>query len=336
MVLVSALVFAFPRGAAWAADAAAMSRSYVAVIADVQPRMVKIFGAGGFRGLESYQSGFLISPDGYLLTAWSTVLDAGEATAILDDGRRFTAEIVGIDPRMEIAVLKIEATELPYFALRDAQRLSLGTRVLAFSNLYGVATGDEPNSVLHGVVSGVTELNARRGSYETPYHGDVYILDAMTNNAGAAGGALTDSQGRLAGVLGKELRDARTDRWLNYAIPIDQLRSGIEDILAGRSVRANDETVNRPEQSANLAALGLVLVPNVLPHTPPFIDQVRPGSPAATAGLLPDDLIVLVGNRTAASQAALAEVVAEIDAVDPVRLTVMRGAELLELEIEPR
>ena len=108
---------------------------------------------------------------------------------ILDDGRKFTGEITGADPRSEIAILKIEADGLPYFPLSDVKRLVQGTRVLAFSNLYGVATGDEPTSVLHGVVSGITRLAARRGSFETPYRGDVYVLDAMTNNAGAAGGA---------------------------------------------------------------------------------------------------------------------------------------------------
>ena len=191
--------------------------SYAEVVADVQPRMIKVFGTGGLRSLESYQSGFLISKDGHVLTAWSYVLDSGDATVVLDDGRKFTSEIVGADPRMEIAVLKIDATDLPYFDLSSASPLQLGSRVLAFSNLYGVATGDEPTSVLHGIVAGRTKLSARRGSFKTPYRGNVYVLDAMTNNAGAAGGALTDSQGRLAGVLGKELRDAETNTWLNYA-----------------------------------------------------------------------------------------------------------------------
>ena len=60
--------------------------------------------------------------------------------------------------------------------------------MLALSNLFGVATGNEPASVQHGTVSVVTRLDARRGMFETPYHGPVYVLDLVTNNPGAAGG----------------------------------------------------------------------------------------------------------------------------------------------------
>src|SRR5262245_11520074 len=65
----------------------------------VQPRIVKIFGAGGLRGLEAYQSGFLISGDGHILTVWSYVLDSDVITIYLNDGRKYQAEVVGMDPR---------------------------------------------------------------------------------------------------------------------------------------------------------------------------------------------------------------------------------------------
>ena len=316
--------------------AEATSPSYANVIVNVQPRMVKIFGAGGLRNLESYQSGFLISDDGFILTAWSYVLDAGQATVILDDGRKFTGEITGADPRSEIAILKIEADGLPYFPLSDVKRLVQGTRVLAFSNLYGVATGDEPTSILHGVVSGITRLAARRGSFETPYRGDVYVLDAMTNNAGAAGGALTDSRGRLAAVLGKELRDAQTNAWLNYAVPIDEILDSIESILTGKEIDPSNEASRLPEESARLDVLGIILSPNINRSTPPFVDMILPNSPASKTDLKTDDLIVLVNGNTVSSQASVREYLREIDVVDPVRITVVRGTDLLEFEIEPR
>ena len=308
-------------------------RSYADIAVSVQPKMVKVFGAGGLRGLESYQSGFLISPDGFILTAWSYVLDTSEVTVVLNDGRKLLAETIGADPRSEIAIMKVEASELPHFKLGDALRLTPGQRVLAFSNLYGIATGDEPTSVLHGIVAGITKLSARRGVFETPYQGDVYVLDAMTNNAGAAGGALTDAKGRLAGVLGKELRDSTTNTWLNYAIPIDSLKGIVEDILAGREVRDPDSDV-LPKESADITALGIILVPDVISRTPPFVDQVRPTSVAATAGVQPDDLIVLVDGNTVSSQAAVREALARIDVVDPVRITVVRGNELIEFNLQ--
>ena len=87
----------------------------------------------------------------------------------------------------------------------------MGDRALAFSNLYGIASGSEQASLLQGFVSAVAPLAARRGVYQTPYQGKVYVVDAMINNAGAAGGALTDRAGNLAGMLGKELRSSLTN-----------------------------------------------------------------------------------------------------------------------------
>src|SRR5690606_36422171 len=86
-------------------------------IDDVQPKMVKIYGAGGYRNLESYGTGFVISPDGFIATVWSHLLDAAVITVVLDDGRRFEAELIGAEPRMELAVLKIDAEELPFVDL---------------------------------------------------------------------------------------------------------------------------------------------------------------------------------------------------------------------------
>ena len=94
-----------------------------------------------------------------------------------------------------------------------------GTRVMAFSNLFGVAVGDEPVSVQRGTISVITRLEARRGVFETPYRGPVYVLDVTTNNPGAAGGALVTRRGELIGMLGKELRNSLNNTWLNYAVP---------------------------------------------------------------------------------------------------------------------
>ena len=74
----------------------------------VQSKMVKIYGAGGLKGLEAYQSGFLISGDGHILTVWSYVLDTDYITIVLDDGRKFEGKIIGADPRLEMAILKID------------------------------------------------------------------------------------------------------------------------------------------------------------------------------------------------------------------------------------
>jgi S1-C subfamily serine protease len=320
------------------ARALATSGSFADVIAGVQPKMVKIYGAGGVRGLESYQSGFLISPEGHVLTVWSYVLDTDFIGVTLDDGRRYEGKLVGADPRLEIALLKIDAEDLDWFDWQQTPTPETGDRVLAFSNLFGVATGNEASSVLHGNVSAKTQLSARRGAFESTYQGPVLVLDAITNNPGAAGGALTDAQGRLIGILGKELRSSLNNTWLNYAIPIPELSSSIDDILAGRmSGRRDDEMTSRPENSISLNDLGIILIPNVLPKTPPFIDQVRADSPAAREGLQPDDLILFVNDRLVSSSHALRNELAYVDRIDEVRLTVQRGQDLLvvRLRVEP-
>jgi serine protease Do len=308
--------------------------TFAQVIEEVQPKIVKIFGAGGLRGLEAYQSGFLISGQGHILTVWSYVLDSEVVTVYLNDGRKFQAEMVGMDPRTEIAVLKIAADGLSHFNLDESITLGAGSRVLAFSNLYGVAVGNEAASVLKGAVAAKTDLAARRGAYETNYRGSVYVLDAMTNNPGAAGGALTDRRGRLAGLLGKELRSSLTNLWLDYAIPIAEIATPAEEIIAGKfHPTPRDENVKKPKEAHSLALLGIQLVPDFLPKTPPFVESVKAQSPAARAGVKADDLILFVNERVAASCKQLAEELTFVDRLDPVKLTIQRGQDLVEIMV---
>ena len=143
--------------------------------------------------MESYQSGFLISAEGHILTAFSHVLDSDTITVTFDDGRKFEATLVGADPRLEIAVLKIEATDLPYFDLesrRPRLRSELACSRSAIYSAWPPATSRLASCTAPSPPS--RSLAARRGAYETPYQGPVYVLDAMTNNPGAAGGALTN------------------------------------------------------------------------------------------------------------------------------------------------
>lgn len=307
--------------------------SLSAIVVPHQPKMVKLYGAGGVRGLEPYQSGFLISDEGHILTAWSYVLDTDYITATLDDGRKFEAKLVNADPRLELAVLKIDAVDVPYFDLELAVPADSGSRVLALSNLFGVAAGNEAASVQHGMIAVKTRLDARRGTFETPYHGPVYVLDAMTNNPGAAGGALLNQQGELLAMLGKELRSAQNNIWLNYAIPIAELQESVKRILEGNFQETPDAPALSPEEAVDLDQLGLVLVPDVLERTPPYVDQVRSQSPAAKAGLKADDLIVFLGQNVVHSCQSLRDELARVERETALKLVVMRGQELLEIEI---
>lgn len=318
-------------------------------IAGAARRVVKLYGAGGVRGLEAYQTGILVSPNGHIVTVLSTVLDSEAIDCVLDDGRRYPATLLGADPRRELAVLSIAGEDLPCYDLPPADQapaeppgdrrpsggVSPGTRVFALSNLFGVAVGDERVSAQHGVVSAIVPLEARRGAHEAPYRGDVYILDCTTSNPGSAGGALVDWRGRLVGMLGKELRATATGVWLNYALPIDEVARGYRSVLG-----AGAETPTPPPEPDGIpfdvALLGVVLVPDLLDKTPPFVESVRGGSAAAGAGLRPDDLLVAVNGRSVASRSAVQERLALVAGGDPVRLTVIRDGGIVECDLGPK
>lgn len=319
-------------GAAGLAGAASPQET----IAGAARKVVKIHGAGGVRGLEAYQTGILVSTAGHIMTVMSTVLDADELTCVLDDGRRYRATMLGIDPRRELALLAIEAEELPAYTLAASERVPVGTRIFALSNLFGVAVGDERVSAQHGVVSAHVPLEARRGGYEVPYRGDVYILDCTTNNPGSPGGAVVDWRGRLVGMLGKELRSAGSGVWLNYAVPVEALAEGYAAIISGTAASAPAADGEVAGGGFDPATLGLVLVPDLLDRTPPFIETVAADSPAARAGLRPDDLVIAVGGRAVASRAAVQQALSSLAAGDVVRLSVVRSGAIVECDLGPR
>jgi S1-C subfamily serine protease len=298
-----------------------------------QAAAVKIYGAGG-AGLEAYQSGFLVSPEGHIATAWSYVLDV-QPVIVLDDGRRFDGIIVGFEPELDLAIIKIEATDLPYLTLSDSMP-EIAEPVLAVSNLFGIATGDEPASVMQGMVAAVTSLDARRGTFKTPYSGSVLILDLIANNPGAAGGVVVNTDGVAVGMLGKELRDAAAGVWLNYALPAMKLRPIIADIVAGRTVMERDQQQAplASDKAHSLSLLGIGLVPDVLERTPAFVDRVIDDSPADKADLRPDDLILLVGNKRIDSQKMLVDTLRYLDRRDAIVLTIQRESRIVSIKIQ--
>lgn len=326
--ILGALALTSAMGAASSVAAEAPGQA----IAEAARRVVKIYGAGGLRGLEAYQTGILVSADGHVLTVMSTVLDADQIDCVLDDGVRYRGTLVGGDPRRQLAVLALDAADLPFFPIAESDPVAVGTRVFALSNLFGVAVGDERVSVQHGVVAARGPLEARRGAYEVPLTGDVYVLDCTTNNPGSPGGALVDWRGRLIGMLGKELRATSTGIWLSYAVPVAELARGYREIVAGTvaAAPAAEAIVFDPLD------LGIVLVPDLLDKTPPFIESVTSGSPAAAAGLEPDDLVIAVAGRTVQSRTAVQQALGGLADGDPVRLWVVRAGRVVEVDLGPR
>lgn len=303
-------------------------------IANVQPRIVKLFGAGGLSNLANYGTGFLVSADGYIVTVWSHLLDNDVVTVVLSDGRRFFGKLIAADSSKDVAVLKIDAEQLPFFDLDQSGSAGPGARVLAFSNVFKVATGDEPVTVMHGVVSAITDLSARRGRFNVPYQGPVYIVDAVTNNPGAAGGVLTSRDGRLLAMLGRELKSNDSNTWLNYAMPISALRQPVKDMMAGTFTREDPLAARDGGHGTNPADLGLILVPDVVYRTPAYVDSVIDASQAAMQGLRPDDLIVFANGELVHSIRAFQEVLSKLPPGDDLTLIVRRGDQLVTTKLQ--
>ncbi|MDO4570973.1 MAG: S1C family serine protease [Planctomycetia bacterium] len=306
----------------------------------LQPRMVKIYGVGGFANLEEYQSGFFISDDGLIATAFSTVLDEGRARCVSYDGARFDAEIVGVDPVLEIAILKIERATPEFFNLAQGAAYTrgrdlFGEKTLAFSNLFNVAVGNEPVSIQEGRIAALTTLSAARGSKESRYKGEIFTLDVATNNPGAAGGALVSADGEnLLGMLGKELQHARTHCWLNYAIPSHVLYESIQAILSGKPATLEASKRTRPEKGTTLEEIGLGLIPNIFAKTPPYVDWIQDDSRCARAGVLADDLILYINDTLVQSIDEVRSELEFVDFEDDFRLTILRNEEIFTLRVE--
>ncbi|VTS05143.1 S1C family serine protease [Tuwongella immobilis] len=327
--------------------------AFDAVSNTVNSKLVKIYGSGGFKGVAGYGTGILISADGYILTAAGQLLDTSEPTIHLSDGRKMRAGIVVIEPELDSALLKLkpepgDLLDLPFFdALAAAKRpLSQpGDWVLAFSNSFKIATRDEPMTVQRGVIAAYAKLTGRRGIFDAPYQGDVYVIDAITNNPGSAGGALTNRKGELLAIIGKELLNTQTDTWLNYAIPLQATVNvptedgktttvSMADFIERGMKGTYKPTPKREESIVNAGGYhGIVLVNDVVERTPPYVDEVLPESPGAKAGLRPDDLIVFVDGEPIATIKGFQDQMRRLRPGTTVRLEVRRGDSLLTKEL---
>jgi S1-C subfamily serine protease len=336
------------------------------VAAQVNQRMVKVFGAGGFARLSAFGTGIVISPDGHILTAAGHLLDTPELVVHLYDGRRMRAQVLVVEPELDAAIIKIRldgqkledptGLELPYFDLVEAARRPMaqpGDWVLAFSNAFEAALRDEPMTMQRGVIAAVTQLHGRRGVFDFPYTGNVYVLDSVTNNPGAAGGALTDRKGNLLGIIGRDIQNTLSETMINYAIPVNakvevKVRVREKDKeeektvtlslseFVEKGVKGEYKPVKRGDrpQPGEAGWTGIVFVPDVLERTPAYVEDVIPDSPAAKAGLRPDDLISFVDGEPVASIKAFEEYrKTRTRPGTTIRLEVRRGENLETVEL---
>lgn len=325
--------------AVFVTPAARAEDSFAAVVEQVNARVVKLFGSGGFQGVHSYGTGAVITPDGYILTVASPLLDTPDLRVHLSDGRRFHGKLVAVEPQLDVALVKIDVKDVPFFdVLRAASApvAPVGTPVLAFSNQFKIAEREEAVSVQRGVIAAYAKLPLRRGIHEAPYHGEVYVLDAITNNPGAGGGVVTTRKGELLGLIGKELRNELTETWINYALPVQAAAQGKRDdkdvtVTITELVEKKDKyvaTAKKEKKAGPGGYHGLILVPNVVERTPPYVEDVVPGSPAARAGLRPDDLIVYIDGEQIGSIAQFRLILDTAPPETEFKIEVRRGDRL--------
>lgn len=326
-----------------------------AVAADVNKKLVKLFGAGGFKGLPSYGTGILVSPKGYVLTVNNHILSSTNLRVHLYDGRVYTAKLVSREPEFDLAIVKIEndVDFLPHYDVDKAAASPLGEAgdmVFAHSNAFQIATRDEPMSIQRGVIAAYTDLRGRRGVFDAPFNGEVYFIDTVANNPGAAGGALTNRKGDLLGIIGRELKNTLTDTWINYAVPIQSKVDLIRDqktekvnipLFVRESIEGKYKEGDKKKKEDKGGFHGIVLVANAVSATPPYVEEVMPESPAAKAGLKPDDLIVYVDGNLVPSIRMFRELMKTYGPEDPaIRMEVQRGNKLesvtLKLTQQPK
>lgn len=143
-----------------------------------------------------------------------------------------------------------------------------------------------------------------------------------------------DMRGQPLGIIGKELRSELTGAWLNYALPWERVAEGVRRVRNG-DLRTADPAAELPERPATFASLGFRLVPSVVTRTPPYIDVVAPNSPAAVAMLQPDDLVIAIGGMRTGTHAEVKDALLRLPVEDPVRVTLLRGTTLVDVELAP-
>jgi len=244
------------------------------------------------------------------------------------DGTSHEATILRRDREKQVAVLKIQARTPNYFELSKEKIGDRGDWIVALSNAFKVADKEEPVSATLGIISLRTEMEARRTKRDVAYKGELVLIDAITSNPGAAGGAVLNIDGKLVGMIGKVINSSETNTRLNYAVPSWIL----SDIVEGK-VAPTDPT--EPVQTAK-ADLGIVLFKFGGRGNPAYIDRVVRGSPAAEAKLKTDDMIIAIGGQKIGSTKQYKEMVDTLRPGEEVLIIVKRGLEIVRAHVTPR
>lgn len=276
---------------------------------DVQQQQV---GAG---------SGFIITPDGMIVTNKHVVSDTeAEYTVVTKDNKKYPAKVVATDPANDVAVVKIEAQDLPVVTFGDSDQLKLGQGVVAIGN----ALGEFQNTVTSGVVSGIGRNITAGGGGQSENLFEVIQTDAAIN-PGNSGGPLVDLDGNVVGVNSAVSREGQL---IGFAIPINQVKKAVDDIRQFGRVRR-----------AFLGVRYVIVTPAVAQAESLPVDYgalilrgengsqaaVVPGSPADKAGLANRDIILEVDGQRITLENSLSDAMRRYNPGDRVSLKIRRA-----------
>tara|TARA_B100001123_G_scaffold205326_1_gene232825 strand:- start:787 stop:2133 length:1347 start_codon:yes stop_codon:yes gene_type:complete len=268
-------------------------------------------------------SGVVIDKEGYIITNNHVIDDADKIKVIMYDKTEFEAEIVGVDPLSDLAVIKIDAdVVLPEIEMGNSDMLSVGEWVVAIGSPFGLHLN---HTVTAGIVSAIGRSNViSKLTYEDFIQHDAAI------NPGNSGGALLNLDGELVGINTAIATDgySKSNAGVGFAIPINQAKRVIEDLL-------NDGSVSRGWLGVQIQNIDDVMAKalNLESKKGAIIVSIVEDSPASNSGLLEDDIIIKVDNKEIENDRDLMKVVASKHPGDFTNFTVLRGDERLRVSI---
>jgi len=263
-------------------------------------------------------SGYIISPDGYIVTNDHVAGNASEITVTMTNGKHYPAEIVGSDPVSDICLLKIDASDLPYIRFGDSDDIMIGEWVIAMGNPFGLFELNNKPTVTVGVIS-ATGMNLE------PINNRYYINMLQTDaaiNGGNSGGPLINSLGEVIGmntlIFTAGGRDGSIG--LGFAIPINKVKTIIEELKDSGKINRNFNIGMRIQTIDQEIADYYKLQTS----RGVIVTQVSPGTPAAKAGIQVGDIITGVEDYSINNEQTLVGVFQEFRADQTIKLTILR------------
>jgi S1-C subfamily serine protease len=266
-------------------------------------------------------SAVVITPDGFLVTSAHVVAQGGSASASFIDGTEYDVDVVGADPLSDLAIARARAATLEPVRIGNADQLRVGQLVVAIGNPLGFS-----GSVTSGVVSGLgRSLATADGNGHRRFIEDVIQTDAALN-PGNSGGALADSHARLIGV-----NTAVAGMGLGLAVPMNTTTQAIlAALMRNGRVRRGYLGI-----AGGTRALPPAVAQKLGRRAGVEVQEVVTGSPAAGANLRSGDIIVSVGESGVAKAGDLQRLMVEASIGSKLALTVLRGDQLITLEVVP-